>query len=459
MQKVFDELYSLDTRCREKFFLTEDIMMEHASQGMMEHIEKRFPKKTTVFIMCGPGNNGADGIVLARLLYPRYKISLYIPFGVSSNAAKKQLQRAQSLGIRPVLKISKADVIVDCLFGAGQTRKLDKKTQKIIDTINKLKGYKIACDISTGINTLGQIETVAFNANTTLTMGGLKKSLFTDIAKEYVGTIEVISLGIQRKLYETNTNCYLLAKKDIKLPFRGESISNKGTYGHLCVAIGEKKGAGLLCAEAGFSFGVGLLSVLSKSHLDIPHYMMQNNTLPNNTTALCIGMGLGKKYDTTLLNNSLPKVIDADLFYDTNILPLLKQKNIILTPHPKEFCSLLALTNIAVIDIETLQNNRFYYLLLFSKKYPNAVVLLKGTNVLIAQKETLFINSLGSAILSKGGSGDVLCGLIGALLAQGYSPLEAAINGSLAHTLAAAKYTNNNYAMTPLDLVRQIKKL
>ena len=96
---------------------------------------------------------------------------------------------------------------------------------------------------------------------------------------------------------------------------------------------------------------------------------------------------------------------------------------------------------------------------LFCQKYPKVVLVLKGTNVLIAKNKKVYVNPLGSSILSKGGSGDVLSGLIGSLLAQGYSPLEAAINGSLAHTIAALNYEQNNYSMTPQDLIQEIKKL
>jgi len=459
MQKVFDEVNSLDKRCYEKFDLTEDILMENASISMMNYIDSNYKIKDTILIVCGAGNNGADGIVLARLLHQKYKVSLYIPFGVKSEIAKIQLQRAKKVGVKISTKIIKADVVVDCLFGSGLTRDLNEKSTSIIEKMNQINAYKIACDIPSGINTLGQISTVAFYANTTITMGALKKSLFTDVAKEYVGNITVSNLGIQRKLYETKSNTYLLDREDLKLPIRDNKIANKGTYGHLSVLIGQKEGAGLLCAESGFSFGCGLISVISDGLKKVPNSIMQNKKLPLNTTAICIGMGLGQKYNKSLLLNDIPKVIDADLFYDLNILESLKQNDLVLTPHPKEFCSLLKITKIANISVKELQKNRFKYVELFCKKYKNVVLLLKGTNVIIGKSKKIFINRFGTAVLSKGGSGDVLCGLIGSLLAQGYSPLDAAINGSLAHTLAASNYNGNNYSMTPEDLVEEIKKL
>lgn len=462
MQKVFDEVNSLDKRCYEKYALSEDILMEHAASSMMQVIEasSKNKKDKTVLIVAGAGNNGADGIALARLLYTKYTIKLYIPFGVKSTMAKLQLQRVEKLGLTPVYKVANADIVVDCLFGSGLNRKLNTKSLEIIRQLNQLDGYKIACDIPSGINHLGEIQTDAFQSDTTITMGALKISLFSDSAKEFVGEIKVANLGIQRELYETQSNIFLLDKDDIKLPFRNNSTSHKGTYGHLSVVVGEKKGAALLAAEAGFAFGCGLISVVAQSGIKkLSPNIMQSSSLPKNTTALCIGMGLGKVYDTKFLQNDIAKVIDADLFYDKKILTLLERKNVVLTPHPKEFCSLLKLTKIDNITIQELQNNRLKYLQIFTKKYPKVTILLKGTNVLIGENKKVYINRFGTSVLSKGGSGDVLTGLIGSLLAQGYSSLEATITGSLAHTIAAMNYKKNNYSLTPLDLIEQIKKL
>ena len=459
MQKIFDEVNSLDQRCYKKFGLTEDILMENASISMMNFIENKFSLKNKILIVCGTGNNGADGIVLARLLHKKFNVSLYIPFGVKSNMAQIQFGRAQNLKVKVITKIQKADIIVDCLFGSGLNRDLNKEAISLLQHLNKLKGYKIACDVPSGINTLGQITSEAFYANTTITMGALKKSLFTDTVKEYIGKLIVSNLGVQRKLYETKANSYLLEKKDLRLPLRDNKISNKGTYGHLSVVIGEKVGAGLLCAKSGFSFGCGLISVITSEIKKLPNSVMQNKELPSNTTAICIGMGLGKKYTKAMLFNNIPKVIDADLFYDLNIIQVLEQKSLVLTPHPKEFCSLLAITGLANVSVKELQNNRFKYVNLFCKKYKHIVLLLKGTNVIIGKNQKTFVNPHGSSVLSKGGSGDVLCGLIGSLLAQGFSPLDATINGSLAHTLAASNYTGNNYSMAPEDLIKEIKKL
>lgn len=461
MQKLFDEVNSLDKRCYEKFLLSEDLLMEHAASSMAFYISENYSSCKSILIICGSGNNGADGIALARFLHTKFDVKLYLFSDVKSNMAKLQLQRAQSLGVNIVAELSNADVIVDCIFGTGLNKPLSKNYENLINIINSYQSIKISCDIPSGINSFGQVESVAFEADVTITMGALKTSLFSDTAKDYVGKIIVADLGIQRNLYEIESNKFLLDESDMNLPFRNKKNSHKGSFGHLNVIAGCKKGAGIIAANAAFGFGAGLVSIVCHENLDLPYHIMQTHFISENCTAIAIGMGLGK-YETDeirkILNKDIAKIIDADLFYDKLICEVLNQE-IVLTPHPKEFISLLKLCEIANISVQELQNNRFLYVEKFCKKYPNVVLLLKGANVIISQNEKLYVNSFGSAVLSKGGSGDVLSGLIGSLLAQGYKPLESAISASLAHALGARNYKKNNYSLIPSDLIEEIKKL
>ena len=461
MQKLFDELNSLDKRCYEKFFLSEDLLMEHAASSMALYICENYSHLHSILIVCGGGNNGADGIALARLLHTKFHIKLFLASSSSSPMLELQLKRVEALGLQRVDVLSPADIIVDCLFGTGLNKPLNENSINIINTLNSYDSIKVACDIPSGVNNVGQVESIAFEADVTITMGALKTSLFSDIAKEYVGQIVVADLGIQRNLYEVESNKYLLEQSDMKLPFRNKKNSHKGSFGHLNVVAGCKKGAGIIAANAAFGFGAGLVSVVCHENLDLPYHIMQTHFISENTTAIAIGMGLGK-YETQeirkILNKNISKIIDADLFYDELICEVLDQE-VVLTPHPKEFCSLLKLCNIANIKIEELQNNRFLYVEKFCNKYPKVVLLLKGANVIIGQNDKIFVNNFGSSVLSKGGSGDVLSGLIGALLAQKYKALDAAISASLAHAIAASNYKKNNYSLIPSDLVEEVKKL
>ncbi len=461
MQKVFNEVNSLDKRCYNEFDLSEDLLMEHAASAIARTLYKRFHKNKSILIVCGMGNNGADGIALARLLYKRFDVQLYIPFELKSSMAKLQYQRIIKLGIQPIEQIAKCDVIVDCLFGSGLSRPLDETSVSLIEQLNAYDSYKIACDIPSGINHLGQVQSSAFYADETVTMGALKTALFLDEAKEYVGEISVANLGIQRELYEIDSSLYCLEKSDLKLPHRNKKNSHKGTYGHLNVVAGCKEGAGIIAAKAAFGFGAGLVSVISHENLDLPYHIMKTHALTQNCTAIAIGMGLGnyeQKEVKTILSQDIPMIIDADLFHDELILEVL-EKQVVLTPHPKEFCSLLSLCNVAKISIDELQKNRFKYVQAFCQKYPKVVLLLKGANVIISQNEELYINPHGGAVLAKGGSGDVLSGLVASLLAQNYSAIDAAIHASLAHAIAASNYKKNNYSLIPADLVEEVKKL
>ena len=463
MQKLFDEVGSLDARCYEQFHLSEDLLMEHAANGMAEWIRKNFTKESKIIIVVGSGNNGADGIALARLLHGEYNLSLLFAKEPKSPMALLQTKRSASLNVPTINELHECDIIVDAIVGTGFQAEFNTKLTQLLNTLNAATAFKIACDVPSGLRSDGTTANRSFIADVTLTMGALKKSLFLDEAKDVVGKIEVLDLGINRTFYETKTSWQLLEFQDLQLPYRNKQNSHKGSFGHLAVLSGEKVGASLLAAQAALRLGTGLVTLITHEPPHLPYEIMYSNSLPKNTSAIALGMGLGESFSdmelSECLNNELPLIVDADIFYIPLILEMLKRSNIVLTPHPKEFVALLKLTKLADISIEKLQKRRFKYVELFCKHYPNAVLLLKGANVIIGHKNSFFINPHGSSKLAKGGSGDVLAGLIGSLLAQGYSPLNAAINASLAHTKLAQNYTLSDFSLTPNDLIEGIGKL
>lgn len=461
MQKLFFEVNSLDKRCYDQLALTEDLLMEHAAQSMASYIQQHHADKQSVLIVCGGGNNGADGLALARLLHKRFEVLLYCAIEPRSDMAKLQYKRVERLGIKPITEIIDADIVVDCLFGSGLNREISEEKQKLLQAMNALQAVKIACDIPSGINMKGQLCGAVFEADMTITMGALKTALYSDCAKNYVGHIEVADLGVQRAEYELDSKIHVLEASDLELPIRSQQDAHKGSYGHLHVVAGDKCGAAIMAAQAASCFGTGLVTIVSHKELFVPYHLMQSKTISENCSALAIGMGMGERNANALrswLAKPFPKVIDADMFYEPVLIEFLKDDTV-LTPHPKEFCSLLKLAGIASIDTKTLQQNRLHYAQLFCEKYPDVVLLLKGANVIIGKHHHFYINPLGTVALSKGGSGDVLTGMIAALLAQSYNPLKATINASLAHSLAARNYDKHNYALTPNDLIEGIKTL
>ena len=464
MQKVFNEVYTLDKRCYDEFGLNEDILMENAAQALSKHIHKKFKKGSSVFIVSGPGNNGADGVTLARILKGDYEVYLYLPLNAKSKMCQLQLQRAKKVGIKPFEEIKSCDVIVDAIFGSGLNKPLSEDITKIVEELNLLKGYKIACDIPTGIDTKGNPNPIAFKADITISMGAYKTLLFNDNAKDFTGKVKIADLGVSRTIYESESDTFLLEKKDMKLPVRKQKNSNKGSFGHSLMILGEKKGACIIAAKASFAFGVGLCSVYSKKAVKLPEEIMLAKSIPLNTTSIALGMGLGDKYSYELIDeiiaSNIPIVLDADILKNELILKFLSsRKNIVLTPHPREFAHLLKLCGFGEFEAKDIQKDRFKLVREFTKKYKDIILLLKGSNTLISQNEKVFINSFGTNALSKGGSGDVLSGLIASLLAQGYSLLDATVSASLAHSFAAKNYKKANYALTPQDLIEGIKCL
>ena len=463
MQNLFSEVTSLDQRCYKDFGLTEDLLMEHAADGMADYIHHNYDADTSITVVCGSGNNGADGIALARQLHGDFSVALLLPLGVKSTMAKLQLQRAEAIGVLVLSELQDADVLVDALFGSGFGRTFDLKTEQLLQKMNLSSAEKVACDIPSGLHLDGTMEKDSFKADVTLTMGALKRGMFSDSAKEIVGEITVIDLGVSRNVYEDETNWKLLDEADLELPHRYLKNSHKGSYGHTAVVCGEKQGAAVMAGLAALRFGSGLVTLVSNNEEQIPYELMQSHLLPASTTAIALGMGLGVEFSNDellkLLDNTFPLLLDADIFIHPLFLTLLKRENLVLTPHPKEFVTILEMTGLAKISVSELQKERFKYVELFCEHYPEVVLLLKGANVIVGQGTQFYVNPHGSNILAKGGSGDVLAGLITSLLAQGVTPLNAAINGTLAHTLAAKNTEVNSYALSPIDLIQAVSIL
>ena len=153
--------------------------------------------------------------------------------------------------------------------------------------------------------------------------------------------------------------------------------------------------------------------------------------------------------------------MDADIFSNRDMLKIMEQtdREIVLTPHPKEFVALWKYMTDEALSVEYIQKNRFKAARQFNRLYPHVTLVLKGANTIITYKDKLYINPLGTSRLSKGGSGDVLSGLIVSLLSQGYSGVESAIQGTLALAVASNQYSGANYAMVATDIVEEISKL
>ncbi len=466
MLSVYEKVNVLDKRALEKFNLSEDILMENAAMALERAVLQNASLGAKVIILCGSGDNGGDGYALARRLMGRFKTLVFEMKPAKSPMCQLQQERAKKVGV--VIKAYEenalnqnleCDVLIDCVIGSHFKGKLEPFLN--FESLSQKARFKIACDIPSGIDSKGRVDKRAFKAHMTISMGAVKSCLLSDRAKDYIGELKVGHLGVFNQTYEIPTDTFLLEKSDLKLPLRDKKNAHKGDYGHAHVLLGKHSGAGLLSALSALSFGSGVVSVqalegeITSSNKPLELVFCEN--FPNLLSAFALGMGLEnipKDFNKWL--ELAPCVLDAGVFYHKEILQAL-EKEAVLTPHPKEFLSLLKLVGINISMLELL-DNKLEIARDFSQKYPKVVLLLKGANTLIAHQGQVFINILGSVALAKAGSGDVLAGLILSLLSQHYTPLDAAINASLAHALASLEF-KNNYALTPLDLIEKIKRL
>lgn len=498
--------------------------MENAANALASLISRITHKKSVITIICGSGDNGGDGYALARKIRGDYLVRVYEAKEPKSTLCKLQAQRAQVCGVEWIKKILPCDVVVDCLFGSGFSGELGSEFITLLGQMNSCARVKIACDIPSGLDISNGFDTrvkEAFRADYTLCMGALKIGLFSDNAKDFVGEVIVGDLGVSREDYEVQSPFFLLEESDLVLPQRREKSCHKGDFGYVAFICGEKLGASVLAAKSALRMGAGKVSLIkdfgkdkdggaagAKDFSDStqressqskssdfaliatnPEIMLERS-LPKGANVLVVGMGLGlssiDKSFKTALKSALADssvdfvVLDADMCYAEFVAELLSdevaQGKIVLTPHPKEFASLAKICSIledsshtnegqASQEIDLVLQKRFSLALKFSQTYPKATLLLKGANSIIAQNGKLYINPLGSQALAKGGSGDVLCGVIAAYLAQSVakatpkkSPLDCTINASLAHALASHR-EKNPYALTPLLLIEHLGNL
>lgn len=489
MKAIYFDSQIPEKIAKEKFHFPEGIMMENAASSLEKAVlENPFGADSKVLIICGSGNNGGDGIALARRLLGKYSVYVYCVKNPKTRESLVQLKMAQNVGVPflseqdfyALLESKRINVIVDCLFGTGFSGIPDEKSSKILNTVNSYECYKIACDIPSGIDKSGNVAindevSLVFKADVTVTMGALKTALFSDAAKDFVGKIICAELGISESVFNNleKPSAFLLELSDINFPFRKAKSSHKGTFGHAYVIPGEKPGAGLIAATSALEFGCGLSTVCDKfsdfSKIKIPMDLMYSSEIPNNVSASLLGSGFGRNQQTMdmawdfikqgSLNGKCSFVFDADIFYYQK-LPLLlqelKNQQVILTPHPKELFYLLKLYDIKVDSVEEVIQNRFEFCKLFSEKNPNCVLVSKGAITYICHQNQIFICDVGSVALAKAGSGDVLAGMCLSLLAQGYDCVKAAQTAVYAHGIAASK-CETNYSLIPSILISLIK--
>ena len=451
-------------------------LMETAAMVCSEWLSKKFDIRHYFIIFCGVGNNGGDGLAIARILHQKgYNIECYvfciskktsidfesnkkklieleIPFQEISTSFECQtvLQRLDKKCIQSVQSI----VFIDSILGSGLNRLVDGWLKELIQSINNLQKTIVAIDIPSGLFSEGEKSFCAIQAHYTLSFELPKLAFFLPQNYSFVGEWQLLPIGLSAEfITKEKTTYYYLQKENIQsLVKKRAKFSHKGNYGHCWVVAGMlgKMGAAILCAKAALRTGAGLVSLyipkcgytIAQSY--VPEAMvelgLENNFLcgkwqeKDGVVALGCGLGVTEKtqdfVDNVLTNTKNPMVIDADAL---NILAknphwcLQIPQGSILTPHPKEFQRLVGKHD---NDLQKIAQQKE-----FAKRY-QVYLILKGAHSTIATPNgEVFFNSTGNAAMAKGGSGDVLTGMLAALLAQGYSSLNSCLLGVYLHGL------------------------
>jgi len=446
-------------------------LMERAAGQIFKWIKKRVDKTVKVIIYAGPGNNGGDGLAVARMLANKnyiVEVNLIMFTDKTSNDFNTNLARLKENGNIKINKIANeqelkktnADsLIIDAIFGSGLNRPAKGLAAEVIHNINNQPAIKIAIDIPSGLfadesskNDISPIVRVDY----TLSFQMPKLAFLMPENNGFVGQWEILDIGLLPEFIDkVETNDYFMQKEDIAFSIKPRTkFSHKGTYGHALLIAGSygKMGAAVLAAKACLRSGVGLLDVhipktgyqimqtaTPETMLNLDRYDNYFSEVPelNKYNVVGIGPGLGMEQQSQMAlklliqNNQNPMVFDADAL---NILSENKTwlaflpKNSVLTPHPKEFERLAGKWQ---NDFERLEMQKQ-----FAIKY-GVVVVLKGahTSVCLPSGKCYF-NSTGNPGMATAGSGDVLTGLITGLIAQSYPPATAAIMGVFIHGLA-----------------------
>lgn len=434
-------------------------LMCRAGQAALNTLQANWPNVTSIDVCCGPGNNGGDGLVLARLAKLKglnvrvfcIKQSEEKPFSEEMKQARADWLALNEEIISYEGQTFTADVIVDALLGIGAHLPLAVEFQQIIQAINQSQRPVFAIDIPSGLNAdTGYFEQVV-KASATITFIGMKLGLVSANAIDIVGELFFDDLGVDTNAASIQPDALRLDYNALisQVPKRRLS-SHKGDNGHVCVIGGGQSGySGAVClaGEAALRAGSGLvsavvapesLSLLARGPSELMCYGLADpKSLPNlldHATLIVLGPGLSQskwaeQFFTVTLKTTKPLIVDAD---GLNWLAKYPQnrEQWILTPHPGEAARLLGCST------QEVQGNRIEAAKAIQRKY-GGITVLKGAGTIIYDGHNLFVNIGGFPALGTGGTGDVLAGLIGGLAAQGLSLLLAAQLGVSVHSLAA----------------------
>lgn len=471
-------------------------LMENAGASVCRIINEIIGSvNKSVAVVCGIGNNGGDGFVVAkRLLEGGAKVRVLLAIGTpTTEDAKKFLGESEAAGIKTLSyaeegdrqefnkTIDNSDIIVDAIFGVGFHGKVSDELSEVIEMINSSRGTVVSVDVPSGVDSdSGEVSGACVQADHTVTFSTRKPGHVIYPAVDYCGEVHVASIGIpEHVIQEQEHHISTIDYEDVRRCFpRRSNNTHKGTFGKLLCICGSMgmAGSATFAGKAAVLSGVGMVEmavpaeiypIVAANLVDPVYHLLKSNEqgtvsadcIPlileklKSASAVMIGCGMGKGKDVTevvetvIRNSDAPIIIDADglnaIKDDLGVLRDAKAP-IVMTPHPGEMARLVGKTNVEV------QSQRLEVASSFAMTF-GVYMVLKGANTVCATPDgRIAINLTGNPGMSKSGSGDVLAGLLGSLLAQGMSPEQAAtcavhIHG-MAGDIAAEKYSQHSMA-------------
>ena len=473
-------------------------MMRCAGVACAKEAEKAYlTLNEKIAIVCGKGKNGGDGFVAAEYLNSKgYDVTVVLACGYpTTDDAITMYQKLNGIAVynwltekeKTGIFLSDADIIIDSIFGFGFIGTVDSVTAELFALINNAKAKKVAIDLPSGAECdTGKVNGECIKADLTVAISCCKPAHVLLPASKYCGKIVTVDIGLDSSIAEEEF--FVFPKKHKPKFEKRNPISNKGDYGKVLSICGSKKypGAAYFAASGAVKIGAGLVTcafpesaypaIASKLNepimLPLPccedGFLARGaldellNSAKSSNCAL-IGCGFGQTLGTASVieeffkDTTCPLVIDADginlISANINMLETVRGRAVI-TPHPGEMARLLRLS------VQQVQDNRIILAKAVAKQF-GITVVLKGTNTVVSDGTQVYVNRTGNAGMARGGSGDLLAGIIAGLIAQGYNAMQASVMGVHIHgsvgDLAAKKLSVNG--MTPTDMIKLLPSL
>ncbi|WP_300439745.1 NAD(P)H-hydrate dehydratase [Christiangramia sp.] len=464
------QLSEADKETIKKQNISSEELMERAATLVFNEINNRLQgAPIPIKIFCGIGNNGGDGLVVARhLIQHGYHVTVYV-VNYSDKRAEDFLANYEKLkeitNDWPQLikkednfpEINTGDFVIDAMFGIGLNRPIEGWVAKLVGLINTSEAFILAIDMPSGLfsDKIPGKEAAVIKANYTLSFQAPKLVFFFPDTMDYIGDLQVLDIGLDREfISKIESDIFLIGKQEaVGLYIPRKTNTHKGDYGKILIAGGSygKIGSVLLSTKAALRTGTGLCSVyIPKCGYDIiqtgiPEAMVitddDNNILTSYPKAfeadvVCFGMGVGTDKKSVNALKELLESIDKPILIDADGLNILSEnpdmldllpKNSVLTPHPGELKRLIGEWDDDFHKINLVKE--------FSKKY-NIIMVVKGSHTFSIYQENIYINNSGNPGMATAGSGDVLSGIITSLMGQGYEPINAVVFGVYIHGMA-----------------------